>query len=117
MSIPPSTAYPQATRTNAMAVGALVSGIVAWVAAPLVAAVVAVVLGHLARGQIRRNGEEGDGMAVGGLVLGYTNILFSLIVVAGFIALLAGAFWLTDGSVTETPVPAPSITAEPLPTN
>jgi len=54
---------------------------------------------------------------VGGLVLGYTNILFSLIVVAGFIALLAGAFWLTDGSVTETPVPAPSITAEPLPTN
>jgi hypothetical protein len=112
-----STAYPQATRTNSMAVGALVSGIVAWIAAPFVAGVVAVVLGHIARGQIRRNGEEGDGMAVGGLVLGYTNILFSMIVIGGFIAILAGALWLTDSSVTETPVPVPSVTAEPLPTN
>jgi len=35
---------------------------------------VPVILGHLARAQIRRTGEAGDGMAVAGLVLGYLGI-------------------------------------------
>jgi len=38
------------------------------------AAIPAVILGHLARGQIRQTGERGDGMAVAGLVLGYLAI-------------------------------------------
>lgn len=37
--------------------------------------VVPVILGHLARAQIRRTGETGDGMAVAGLVLGYLGIV------------------------------------------
>jgi Domain of unknown function (DUF4190)/DUF1707 SHOCT-like domain len=53
-------------RTNGFAVGALVLGII-----PFFGGIPAVVLGHVARGQIKKTGERGDGMAIAGLVLGY----------------------------------------------
>ncbi|GHD06003.1 DUF4190 domain-containing protein [Zhihengliuella salsuginis] len=37
--------------------------------------VMGVVFGHLARAQIRRTGEAGDGLALAGLVIGYAAIL------------------------------------------
>ncbi|OKA15859.1 hypothetical protein BS618_07675 [Rhodococcus erythropolis] len=57
-------------RTNSMAVAALVLGIVI---APL-----AIPVGHIARSQIKRTGEQGNGLALAGLILGY--IFLSLIV-------------------------------------
>ena len=67
------------TPTNGLAIGSLVCGL-------LGAAAPAVILGHLARGQIRRTGERGDGMAIAGLVLGWIVIvgwtLFFLVLVA-----------------------------------
>lgn len=57
-------------RQNRMAAAALACGLLA----PMVwgaAALPAVVLGHLARAEIRRTGERGDGMAVAGLALGW----------------------------------------------
>lgn len=72
MNAPP----PVRSTTSAMAVVSLVSGILAWCMLPVVGAVVAVVCGHLARGEIRRaQGQlEGDGLAVAGLVLGYVQL-------------------------------------------
>jgi hypothetical protein len=91
MSVPyPAQQYPgqpYAAKTNALAISSLVAGIVSWVALPLFAGIVAVVLGHIARGQIRRRGEEGNGLALGGLVLGYLNIAFCLLAVLAFMAL------------------------------
>ena len=55
------------TPTNGLAIGSLVCGL-------LGAAAPAVILGHLARGQIRRTGEHGDGMAIAGLILGWLAI-------------------------------------------
>ena len=47
-------------KTNTMAIVSLVAGIVSWLAAPLLAAIVAVVCGHMARKQIRASyGSEG----------------------------------------------------------
>jgi Domain of unknown function (DUF4190) len=86
MSVP-YPAQPSATKTNVLAIVSLVAGAISWVMLPLVAGVVAVVLGHLARGQIRRTGEEGNGLAIGGLVLGYLNIVFCLLMIALMIAL------------------------------
>jgi Domain of unknown function (DUF4190)/Domain of unknown function (DUF1707) len=57
---------PPGPHTNGFAVGALVCGFL-----PFLGGIPAVVLGHVARGQIRRTGERGDGVAVAGLVLGY----------------------------------------------
>jgi hypothetical protein len=64
---------PAVPPTNGLAVGALVCGIVEFFTLGL-AAIPAVILGHVARSQIRRTGERGDGMAIAGLVLGYLAI-------------------------------------------
>lgn len=79
--------YPHvapAPPTSGLAVGALVCGIAELFTLGL-AAVPAVILGHLARAQIKQTGERGDGMAIAGLVLGYMGIvgwLFVMLVVA-----------------------------------
>jgi hypothetical protein len=66
-------------KTNGLAVGALVCGII-----PFFGGIPAVILGHMARGQIRKSGDRGDGMAVAGLVLGYLWVsLWVLIILLG----------------------------------
>ncbi|GAB3784781.1 DUF4190 domain-containing protein [Dyella agri] len=84
---------PASRSTNALAVVSLVSGISAWCMFPVLGAIIAVVCGHLARGEIRRappGSMEGDGMAVAGLVLGYLQLAFGvlfIIVAIGFVFL------------------------------
>jgi len=67
--------YPPPRQTNSMAIVALVS---AFIVAPL-----GIVFGHIALSQIRRTGEEGKGLAVAGLVIGYvfTGLFLLMIVV------------------------------------
>jgi len=55
--------------TNGMAIASLICGL-----AFGIGAIPAVILGHLAHGQIKRNGERGEGLAIAGLVLGYLAI-------------------------------------------
>jgi hypothetical protein len=62
-----------ASPTNGLAIASMICGI-AEIPTLGMAAIPAVILGHLARGQIRQTGERGDGMAVAGLVLGYLAI-------------------------------------------
>jgi hypothetical protein len=61
-----------------------------------VGAIVAVVTGHVARGEIRRaNGElEGDGMALAGLVLGWANLALLVLALLLFLFVLGGIAWL-----------------------
>jgi Domain of unknown function (DUF1707)/Domain of unknown function (DUF4190) len=67
-------------RTNSMAVAALCCGVAEFFTFG-VTAIPAVILGHAARGQIRRTGEAGDGLALTGLILGWLAIgLFALFV-------------------------------------
>ncbi len=63
-----------ATRqTSTLAVVSLIFGILGWILIPWIGSLVAIVTGHLARGEIRRSpgALDGDGMAIAGLVLGY----------------------------------------------
>ncbi len=70
------------TPTSGLAIGALVCGILEIFTLGF-AAIPAVILGHLARTQIRQTGERGDGMAIAGLVLGYLGIgIWTLIIIA-----------------------------------
>ncbi|NGO66926.1 DUF1707 and DUF4190 domain-containing protein [Streptomyces boncukensis] len=59
-------------KTNGTAIGALVCGILT----PMygLTAIPAVILGHKAKAEIRKNGEEGEGLATAGLVLGWMAI-------------------------------------------
>lgn len=77
---------PAYRATNALAVISMAFGISAWCILPFIGAIVAIICGHLARGEIRRapaGNMEGDGFAIAGLVLGYVQLI--LTVLAGLI--------------------------------
>jgi hypothetical protein len=80
---PPTFEQPRTTppvggpaHRNTLAIVSLACGIVAWLAVPLVGGIVAVLTGHLAKEQIRHTGEPGANLATAGLVLGYLNLAF-----------------------------------------
>jgi hypothetical protein len=92
------TATAQAHTTSTTAVVSLIFGILSWVVLPVIGAIVAIVLGHMARAEIRRSNGMlvGDGLAVAGLVLGWTHIvlmigavLIAILFFGGILALIA----------------------------
>ena len=83
---PMPLAPPQMVKTNSLAITSLVCGIAQFMFGPL-ATVPAVVCGHMARHQIRRTGEQGAGMALAGLILGWIGVGFTVLVI--LIAILA----------------------------
>jgi hypothetical protein len=52
----------------------------------------AIACGHIARAQIRTTGEQGDGLALAALILGYVFTGFVLIWIGTFVATLLGFF-------------------------
>jgi hypothetical protein len=77
-------------RTNPLAAGSLACGIGQVFFGPL-ATVPAIVLGHLARREIRRTGEDGAGLAAAGLVLGWMGaalVILACLAMVAFVALL-----------------------------
>jgi len=71
-------------RTNGLAIASLACALVQFVFGPL-ATIPAIVFGHVALHQIKRSGEQGAGLAVAGLILGWATVILGivLIVVAG----------------------------------
>jgi len=66
--------YPAPQQpTSGVAVASLICGIAEFFTLGI-AAVPAVILGHVARSNIKRTGERGDGLAIAGLVLGYLGL-------------------------------------------
>lgn len=89
---PPQVYGPTAglRSTNGLAVASLICGISQiffWFAS----GIPAIVLGHIARRQIRRTGEDGDGMAVAGLILGYIGLALTVLFAILFAVLVVWA--------------------------
>jgi uncharacterized membrane protein len=78
--------------TNGLAIASLACGLAQFVVGPF-GTIPAIVLGHLSRRQIRRSGEQGAGLALAGLVLGWAAVILAIIVVAVGLA----AFSQTSG--------------------
>lgn len=78
-----------ASSTNVLAIVSLISSFVVSIAA--------VITGHIALSQIRRTGENGRGLAIAGLVIGYAGIAFGLIVTFFYGILII--FGLTAGAM------------------
>jgi len=74
-------------QTSTLAIVSLVSGILGWTVVPWLGSFVAIITGHMARAEIRRNPDtmEGDGMAVAGLVMGWLMVAFGVFVVIAII--------------------------------
>ncbi|MCK2220902.1 DUF4190 domain-containing protein [Actinomadura sp. ATCC 31491] len=89
--VPPSGAYgynpyaapPPPRPTNGMAVASLVLGIVGMISCGLTS-IVGVILGHIALNRIKRSGEEGQGLAVGGLVTSYIMVVVNVLLLIWF---------------------------------
>ncbi len=99
MSYPPDPYQqpyqPPASGTNTMAILSIIFAFVFW---PL-----GIIFGHIAKGQIRRSGEGGGGLASAGLIIGYIFGALSLVFCALWIVLVA--FVSTHPGVVTTPTP------------
>lgn len=98
----PYPAVPVARPTNALAIASVICSAASWVVAPLFAAIIGVVLGHMARKQLREGGgaESGDELAVAGLVIGYVHLAFTLLLL-----LAIGIFFAVTLGVLAVSVP------------
>ncbi|MGD0701964.1 MAG: DUF4190 domain-containing protein [Trebonia sp.] len=104
--------YPAARPTNGLAIAALVCGIAQFVTG--FTFIPAIICGHIARRQIRRTGEQGDGMAIAGLILGYVGGAIFIVLVLVVALLLTKAS--TAVSVSHGfPGPAPVVSGIPVP--
>jgi len=86
----------QARPASSLAIASLVSGILGWTLMPVIGTIVAIITGHMARAEIRRSAGtlEGDGLAIGGLVLGWISALLWIIGIAVIFLFLGGMAWL-----------------------
>ncbi len=99
--------YPAPPPTNAMAIAALVSAVLF---APL-----GIVVGHIALSQIKRTGEEGRGLAIAGLVIGYlVTVLTVVAVVVGVVFFAAVVKGFRDSTDPGDAWPPERITAAPV---
>jgi hypothetical protein len=84
---PPAVAT--VTRTNGFAIASLACGLGQFMFGPL-ATIPAIVFGHMARSQIRRTGEQGAGLALAGLILGWTAVILGVLLIVLGLAVFAG---------------------------
>lgn len=79
-------------QTSTLAIISLVAGVLGWTVAPLLGSLGAVICGHLARGEIRRQPDrlDGDGLAIAGLVLGWLQIVLLLMLVIAAVLFFGG---------------------------
>jgi Domain of unknown function (DUF4190) len=73
-----------AAKWNVLSIVSLVTSIIGL-------GLVGVITGHIALGQIKKTGEQGNVLAIIGLILGYLGIIASIIFGIAYIALLAGS--------------------------
>jgi hypothetical protein len=86
--------YQPAQKDSTLAILSLVFGIASYLVVPVIGSLAAIILGHIAKSEIKKsNGTlTGNGMATAGLVLGYVQWAFLilgliiLVLVLGFAA-------------------------------
>jgi hypothetical protein len=97
--LPPAPAGESAQRTSTLAVVSLVTGLLTWFSLPLaflvvptpVCMIAAIVCGHMARSEIRRDAAvSGDGMAIAGLILGWGMVATIVLTILAVVLFFGG---------------------------
>ncbi|ANJ27840.1 hypothetical protein ATC03_15105 [Agromyces aureus] len=83
----PAYGAPTPAKTNVLAIVSLVASLVGFFTG--IGFLVGIVCGHIGISQIKKTGEQGRGMAVAGLVIGYIGLVLSIILTIVFIVLFA----------------------------
>lgn len=88
---PYAGAYPgpvvYSRPTNTMAILSLVFSLVGLITYGFTS-IVGVILGHVARSQIKRTGEQGAGLALSGIIVGYSLIGLVVLVILFYVVLI-----------------------------
>ncbi|HEU4423118.1 MAG TPA: DUF4190 domain-containing protein [Pilimelia sp.] len=93
----PGYGYPAASPpTNGMAIASMVVSIVSIVGLcgygiGGLLGILGAILGHVARRQIRERGENGDGMALAGVVMGWIAAALGILIIAAFVIFVVWA--------------------------
>ncbi|WP_408950410.1 DUF4190 domain-containing protein [Lysobacter sp. Hz 25] len=79
-------------QTNVLAIISLIAGILGWTLLPLVGSLGAIITGHMARGQIRREPDryDGNGLAIGGLILGWGSVIIAVLSIIVIVLFFGG---------------------------
>jgi len=78
-----------------LAIISLVAGILGWTLLPFLGSIAAIVTGHMARKEIRRDPAlDGDVMAIIGLVLGWVSVIAWIVGILLFVLFFGGLAWL-----------------------
>ena len=88
MNQPNYTPYPAPLPTSTMATVSMISGIVGFLFLPLIASVIALITGYMARKETRSvpPTASGDGMATAGIVMGWIQVGLAVVGVCCVIA-------------------------------
>jgi hypothetical protein len=91
----PAPAYgqPPAAKTNTLAIISLIASIAGIVILWGIGSIAGVICGHISLSQIKKTGEQGRGMAIAGLIVGYAGIVLAII---GVIVAIALSAWLVS---------------------
>jgi hypothetical protein len=109
--LPGARAYPvvRARGTNGLAIASLACGLGQIFFG--ITTIPAIILGHMARSQIKRTGEDGAGMALVGLLLGWAGIALGVLAILA----LGMVFTHTGHAIQGHAYPGPPLPGAPVP--
>ena len=81
----PYGSFPPPQQTNGLAIASLVVSIVSIVLCCGLPGIAGAIMGHVARKQAREQGQAGDGIALGGIIVGWLGFALALAGVAFYV--------------------------------
>lgn len=81
----PSQQYAPVTPTNTMAMLSMIAGIAGLTLLPVIGSIAAVIMGPMARKEMARTGEQGQGMATAGVITGWIGIGLAVLGILAFL--------------------------------
>jgi hypothetical protein len=87
---PAYAAAPNGQKTNVLAIVSLVSS--------FFISIVGIITGHIALSQIKKTGEQGRGLAIAGLIIGYIGLVVGIILAIFWFAVIGAA--INEGVTT-----------------
>ena len=77
-----ATGVTPVAKTNGLAMASLACGLAQFMFGPL-ATIPAIMFGYVALHQIKRSGEQGTGLALAGLILGWAAVILGILLIVG----------------------------------
>ncbi len=95
--------------TNGMAIASLILGIAGLTVVPTIGSVLALILGYMAKRDIRQRPTEstGEGLATAGVVMGWIGVVLTVLAVCGIIAMFGFCAIASSGASYESSLLVP----------